>query len=103
MVANAIEKKLGKLARTTGTKHTFLGMDIEFIGDKKVAIGTPQHILEAIEDFGEDLDEDAVNPANLVGFYGRNIFFTVVIRNLRSPRRNIWLRTVISLSACLKT
>jgi hypothetical protein len=28
-----------------------------------VAVGAPQHIDEAIEDFGEDLDEDAVNPA----------------------------------------
>jgi hypothetical protein len=62
-VVNEIEKKFGKLARTTGTKHTFLGMDIEFVGDKKVAVGAPQHIDEAIEDFGEDLDEDAVNPA----------------------------------------
>jgi hypothetical protein len=62
-VVNEIEKKFGKLARTTGTKHTFLGMDIELMGDKKVAVGTPQHIDEAIEDFGEDLDEDAVNPA----------------------------------------
>ena len=38
-------------------------MDIELLGNKKVAITTPQHIEEAIEDFGEDLDTDAVNPA----------------------------------------
>jgi hypothetical protein len=63
MIADEVEKKFGKLARTTGTKHTFLGMDIEFLGNKKVAIATPQHIDEAIEDFGEDLDTDAVNPA----------------------------------------
>ena len=38
-------------------------MDIEFIGDHKVSIATPQHIDEAIADFGEELDVDAVNPA----------------------------------------
>ena len=38
---------------------------------------------------------------DLVASYGRNIFFTVVIRNLRAQLRKIWLRTVISLSACL--
>ena len=46
----------------------------------------------------------AAEPAGfqvLVGFYGRNIFFTVVIRNLRAQLRKIWLRTLISLSACL--
>ena len=63
MIVDVIEKKFGKLARTTGKKHTFLGMDIEFIGDKTVLIVTPQHIREALEDFGEELDTDAVNPA----------------------------------------
>jgi hypothetical protein len=63
MIADEVEKKFGKLARTTGAKHTFLGMDIELLGDKKVAIATPQDINEAIEDFGEDLKTDAVNPA----------------------------------------
>ena len=62
-IVDAIEKKFGKLARTTGKKHTFLGMDIEFIGDKKLSITTPQHIEEALEDFGEEIDADAVNPA----------------------------------------
>jgi hypothetical protein len=63
MITDEVEKKFGKLTRTTGAKHMFLGMDIEFLGDKKVAIATPQHINEAIEDFGEDLETDAVNPA----------------------------------------
>ena len=39
-------------------------MDFEFIGDSKVAISTPQHIDEVIEDFPETLKGNVVNPAN---------------------------------------
>ena len=35
MIVNEIEEKFGKLARTTGNKHTFLGMDIEMISKGK--------------------------------------------------------------------
>jgi hypothetical protein len=63
MIVDKVEKKFGKLAGSKGKKHTFLGMDIEFIGNGKLTIATPQHIEEAIEKFGEDLSTDAVNPA----------------------------------------
>ena len=63
MIVDKVEEKFGKLARSKGKKHTFLGMDIEFIGNGKLTIATPQHIEEAIEKFGEDLSTDAVNPA----------------------------------------
>ena len=43
-------------------KHTFLGMDIDFIGEKKFTVSTPHHIDEALEDFGETLKGNAVNP-----------------------------------------
>ena len=43
MIADEIKKKFGKLARTTGRSQMFLGIDIEFIGDGKAAISTPQH------------------------------------------------------------
>ena len=36
-----ITKKFEKLARTTGKKHTFLGINIEFLGSGNVAITTP--------------------------------------------------------------
>ena len=36
MVVQAIEEKFGKLARTTGDKHTFLGMDVEMISKGKI-------------------------------------------------------------------
>ena len=41
MVVDEIEAKFGKLARNKGNKHTFLGMDIELLPDKKTAISTP--------------------------------------------------------------
>ena len=53
-----------KLARKSGKKHTFLGMDIEFIGDGNVAITTKQHASESIEDFYEEIKWNVVNPTN---------------------------------------
>jgi hypothetical protein len=64
MIVDKVEEKFGKLARSKGKKHTFFGMDIEFIGNGKLTIATPQHIEEAIEKFGEDLSTDAVNPCS---------------------------------------
>ena len=46
MVADKIEEKFGKLSRTTGKKHTFLGIYIEFIGGKEFAITMPHNIDE---------------------------------------------------------
>ena len=63
MIADEIEKKLGKLTRTTGWSHTFLRVDIDFIGDGKVAISRPQHLEECMEDFGKTLKGNVVNPA----------------------------------------
>ena len=63
-VIDIIESKLeGKFTRNTGDEHTFLGMDISFLGDGKVAIATPQHIQEALDDSGENLNGNVVNPA----------------------------------------
>ena len=53
MIADEVEKKFGKLARTTGRRHTFLGIDIELIGDGKMAISTLQHFEECMKDFGD--------------------------------------------------
>jgi hypothetical protein len=52
----------GELTRTTRKKHTFLGMDFEFIGDSKVAISTPHYVEEVLDDFPETLKGNAVNP-----------------------------------------
>ena len=63
IIADKIEENFGKIFHATGKKHTFLGMDIEFIGGKKFAVFTPHHIDEALEYSGETLKENVVNPA----------------------------------------
>ena len=63
MIVDAIEEHFGKLARTTGNKHTFLGMDVEMISKGKISVSTPQHVDEAIEGLGEEVHRTAVNPA----------------------------------------
>ena len=62
MVADNIEEFFGKLSRKTGNNHTFHGMDIEFICGKKVTVSTPHHVDEDLEDSGETLKGNMVNP-----------------------------------------
>ena len=69
MIVDAIKEKFGKLARTTGSKHTFLGMDIEMVSKGKIAVSTPQHVDEAIEGLGDDGKGTAVNPAKSKLFF----------------------------------
>ena len=63
IIADNIEEQIGKLSFTTGKKHTFLSMDINFIGGKKVLVSILHHVDEALEDFGETLKGNIVNPA----------------------------------------
>ena len=58
-----IEEKFPGLVTTRGKEHTFLGMDIKYTKDKKVLINLKNHILEAIEAFGEDLGPEVKSPA----------------------------------------
>jgi len=64
MVVDEIEAKSGKLTRNKGNKHTFLGMDIEILPDKKRAISTPQHIEEVVSDLREEIKGDVAIPVN---------------------------------------
>ena len=49
MIPDNIEENFGKISRTIGNKHTFLGMDIKFIGRNKVAVSTPHNIDKDLE------------------------------------------------------
>ena len=53
-VIKKIEEKFGLMSRTRGSKHDFLGMNSS-CKYKKVNIGMKKHILEAIEEFKEDI------------------------------------------------
>ena len=58
-----LEKKFGKLTVNRGKNHVYLGMDIEFKEDRTVHILMKHHLLEAIEDFGEDTTRHVSSPA----------------------------------------
>ena len=48
VIYDNIEENFGKLSCTIGKKHTLLGMEIKFIGGKKVAVSMAHHVDEAI-------------------------------------------------------
>ena len=58
-----IEKKHDKMTIFRGRKHTFLGIDIEFLDHVKLKILMKGYVEELIEEFGEDLSRPAALPA----------------------------------------
>ena len=54
-VIKEIESHFGKMSVTHGNKHSYLGMEIEFIGNGKVTFLQKDHLLEVIATFGEDV------------------------------------------------
>ena len=44
VISGKIEEKCGKLSHTKRKKHTLLSTGIKFIGGKKVAFSTPNHV-----------------------------------------------------------
>ena len=50
-----LKKKHGKLTTKRGKKHTFVGMDIEFLENGKVKITLEDYIKECINDFNHFL------------------------------------------------
>ena len=62
-VIKKIELKFGKMSKTTGDEHDFLGMHIKY-KKKKVEISMKKHILKALDEFMEDVTRNATTPAN---------------------------------------
>ena len=54
-VIETIESKFGTMTKRRGKKHTFVGMDIDFVGGGKVKILMKDYMEESIVSFGEDL------------------------------------------------
>ena len=61
-IMDITKKKFGKLLRTTGKKHTYFVINIEFLGRKIFEITSTQHIDDAIEDFKEEVNINVVEP-----------------------------------------
>jgi len=58
-----IESKFGKLTVTRGRKHVFLGMHLNFRADKNLEIKMKDYLIEATNDFGEDIVKSSITPA----------------------------------------
>ena len=62
-ILESIEKKFGKMSITRGKKHSFIGMDIDILENKKLKILMKGHIEEAINNFNEEITRTAPTPA----------------------------------------
>ena len=71
-VIKMIESNFGKMSKTRGDTHEFLGMKITF-KDKKVEIDMKNHIQKAIDAFPEKITRKAASPAAAHMFDTRNV------------------------------
>jgi len=58
-----LENKFGKMTVSTGTKHTYLGVEFE-LKNGKVHICMKEYLRECVEAFGEAVNTSATTPAN---------------------------------------
>ena len=63
-VIEMIESKFGKMTVTRGTKHIFLGMDIEFMPNGTVTISMPSYICKAINKSGMSITGSGNTPVD---------------------------------------
>jgi len=63
-VINEIKKYFGELTVESGNAFNFLGMNIKIRNDKKIEIKMKNQIEEALDWFGENINEKPANPAN---------------------------------------
>ena len=63
-VIQNLKEHFGDLKVVRGNKHTFLGMNIEILGDKKIQIDMREQLQEAIDMFPENTTMKASSPAS---------------------------------------
>ena len=63
-VINELKKYFGELTVEKGNKFDFLGMNVHIRKEKKVVIEMRKHIEDALDWFGENIQEKPVTPAN---------------------------------------
>ena len=63
-LSNKLKKHFAELVMTRRNNHTFWGMNINIMEDKKFEIEMKDKILEAIEAFGENIDERITTTAS---------------------------------------
>lgn len=88
-----IEERFPGLTVSRGDEHTFLGMKIRYLRDKRrgVAINMREYLLEAIEQFGEDVSTVVSSP-------GANwLFLTSDARKLTGDKKDTFVSLVAKL------
>ena len=84
---NNLKNHFGELVVTRGKKHKFLDMNKNITEDKKIQIDMKEQLLEAIEVFGENIDEKVTTPV-----YGHLSIVTEQAHQLDEDKReNIYL------------
>ena len=63
-VIQTLKQHFGDLKVVRGTKHTFLGMNIEILKDKKIQIDIHEQLQKAIDMFPENTSMKASSPAS---------------------------------------
>jgi hypothetical protein len=61
-IINILEDRSGKMTVTRGHAHTFLGMNIKYLGNGTASIHMPSYIREAIDESGLDVTKNALSP-----------------------------------------
>ena len=62
-ILDYLTEQFEELSTTRGNNHTYVGMAISFPGDGTVQIDMSPYLLEALEDFPEELDRLVTSPA----------------------------------------
>ena len=115
-VMHDIELEFGEMTTTRGNDHTYVGMEIKFIGNGKVEICMISYLKEAIKAFPGTVNVSASTPATVMLFEVNNkadklpeeqreIFHSIVAKILFvSTRARPDLHTTISFltSRCVK-
>ena len=58
-----LESKYGKMSMTMGTKHKYVGMNLEFHNDGTLTIDMREYVEEALKDFPEAIKRSSSTPA----------------------------------------
>ena len=62
-VISKIESKVGKMTVIRGHKHTFVGVDIEFIGNGAVSLSIDDYVEECTQLYQHEIRSKAATPA----------------------------------------
>ena len=63
-IISQLEDKYGKMTITRGSKHVYIGMELEFLSNGRVKVLMKDHLEECFEIFGEEIKPIFATPAS---------------------------------------